>query len=172
MSKNKNKKINKINLNKNLKIEKSYTYGIVWYCRRCGRCCDSPTVTKKDIANIAGYLKMPFDEVVRKYLKYFDGRKGEIKEVKGRCIFLDKNRCTIYKARPLICKLRPFSPQFKNGELVLTYDIWFLRNCIGFFIGDIEIDEKYFRYAEILVKSLGFEEETPKEEFNKLKEKL
>ena len=50
--------------------------------------------------------------------------------------------------------------------------IWFLRNCIGFFIGDIEIDEKYFRYAEILVKSLGYEEETPKEEFNKLKEKL
>ncbi|AEF97305.1 YkgJ family cysteine cluster protein [Methanotorris igneus] len=176
-SKNENKKTNaKINLkNKNSKILKimgSYTCGIAWYCKKCGGCCDSPTVTKKDIVNIAKYLGLSFNEVIEKYLRYFDGKMGEIKEVRGRCIFLDKRRCTIYKARPLICKLRPFSPQFKNGKLVLTYDIWFLKHCRGFFIGDMKIDKKYFKYAEILVKSLGFEEETPKEEFNRLKKRL
>lgn len=139
----------------------------------CGRCCDSPTVTKKDIANIAGHLKIPFDEAVKRYLTYFDGMKGEIKEVRGRCIFLGENKkCTIYKARPLICRVRPYSPQLKNKKPVLTYDGWFLNNCPGLFIGELPVEEEYLKYGETVIKYLDFEENTPEKMFIDAKKKM
>ncbi len=145
--------------------------GISWTCRMCGKCCDSPTITKKDIANISGYLKIPFEECVKKYLNYFDGLTGEVKEVKGKCIFLKGNKCSIYKVRPLICRIRPYSPQFKNNELILTYDGWFLENCPGLFIGDLPVEEEYLKYGMAVVKYLGVEKPTPMEVFKKFREK-
>ncbi|AEH07539.1 YkgJ family cysteine cluster protein [Methanothermococcus okinawensis] len=147
------------------------TKGIAWTCLMCGKCCDSPTVTKKDIANISGYLKIPFEETVKKYLTYFDGTYGELKEVKGKCIFLKDNKCSIYKVRPLICRLRPYSPQLKNGKLILTYDGWFLNNCPGLFIGNLPVEEEYLKYGALVVKYLGEEQPTPDELFKNFKKR-
>jgi Fe-S-cluster containining protein len=153
-----------------MKIEPD-TKGIAWICRMCGKCCDSPTITKKDIANISGYLKISFEECVKKYLNYFDGLKGEVKEVNGKCIFLNGNKCSIYKVRPLICRVRPYSPQLKNGELILTYDGWFLENCSGLFVGDLPVEKEYLKYGIAVVKYLGVEEPTPNELFEKFKKR-
>ncbi len=147
------------------------TKGISWTCRMCGRCCDSPTITKKDIANISGHLKISFEECVQTYLTFFDGVIGELKEVKGKCIFLKNNKCSIYKVRPLICRIRPYSPQLKNGELVLTYDRWFLKNCPGLYEGNLPVDEEYIKYGVAVVKYLGVEEPTPTDLFEKFKHK-
>jgi Fe-S-cluster containining protein len=132
--------------------------GFAWSCRMCGGCCDTPQITKKDIANIAGHLRLSFKEVVDKYLSSFDGVYGEMKSVKGKCIFLKENRCSIYKVRPLICRLRPYSPQMKNGKLILTYDIWFKENCKGIYKGELPVEEEYLKYGELVVKYMGVEE--------------
>jgi len=156
----------------NIKIDKK---NISWSCRTCGKCCDPPTVTKKDIGNICGYLKIPFNKFVNKYLSYFNGTIGELKGIKGKCVFLKGNRCSIYPVRPLICRLRPYSIQRSKDELVLTYDRWFLYNCLGIFIGDQPVEESYLHYGLLVAKYLGVEERTPdnifKHVINKYKEK-
>ncbi|AVB77099.1 YkgJ family cysteine cluster protein [Methanococcus maripaludis] len=156
----------KIDIKKDLK-------NIAWHCRMCGGCCDSPSVSKKDVANIAGFLKIPFDEVVKKYLVNFDGMTGRLKTSKEKCIFLDENnKCKIYRVRPIICRLRPYSVQIKDKNLVLTYDGWFLENCKGLFMGDLDPDEEYYKHAETVLKYLGEEENTPEEFFEKAKKRL
>jgi len=147
--------------------------GICWTCRMCGKCCDSPTVSKKDIGNIGGFLKISFNEVVKKYLKEYDGVRGILKEVNGKCIFLKGNKCSIYKVRPIICRLRPFSPQLDNNEIVLTYDRWFLDNCPGLYIGNAPIDneEVYLKYGIAVINNLGLEEPTPQHYFEKFKKR-
>ena len=151
-----------------------YLGGIAYHCIKCGFCCDAPTVTKKDLANIAGYLKIPFVEVLKRYVKFFNGYIGELREIKGKCIFLDQKtkKCKIYKVRPLVCRLRPYSVQIRNGKLTLTYDVWFLRYCRGLYLGEGRVDEEYFRYAELVLKYLGFEESVDEEEFKKARERL
>ncbi|AIJ06080.1 hypothetical protein JH146_1238 [Methanocaldococcus bathoardescens] len=160
-------KTNKINFD-------VYLDGIAYHCIKCGFCCDAPTVTKKDLAKIAGYLKIPLAEVFKKYVGFFNGYIGELKEVGGKCIFLDKKtkKCKIYDARPLICRLRPYSVQLRDGKLTLTYDIWFLRHCRGLYLGDDKVEDEYFKYAELVLKYLGFEESVDEEEFKKAKERL
>ncbi|MCS3900454.1 YkgJ family cysteine cluster protein [Methanococcus voltae] len=169
------------NSNSNYKTE-----GISWSCRFCGGCCDSPSVTKKDIANISGFLKIPFEEVVSKYLKSFNGKTGVLKTSKTKCIFLGEDRkCKIYKVRPIICRLRPYSIQLmgkkptgskrnkkNSAELKLTYDPWFLENCKGMFLGDLPPEEEYFRHAITVYKYLGEEKSTPEELFEKAKKRL
>lgn len=73
-------------------------------CKRCGKCCRSPRLSKADIKRIkkAGYKKEDFLESfpVGKY----------IKEKNGWCIFLTRGKrafCNVYNARPEICKLYP-----------------------------------------------------------------
>lgn len=157
-------------MEKNIKVDLK---NIGWRCKFCGGCCDCPSVSKKDIANIAGFLKIPFEETVKKYLSSFDGMTGKIKKSKEKCIFLDENkRCKIYRVRPIICRLRPFSVQLQNNELTLTYDPWFLENCRGMFAGENKIEEEYFKHAETVYKFLGEEKATPKEAFEKAKKRL
>ncbi len=141
-----------------MKIEfKEELEGYAWSCVMCGNCCDTPQVTKKDIANIAGNLGLSFKEVVNKYLSEFDGTYGELKEINGKCVFLKKGKCSIYKFRPLICRLRPYSPKLKNNIPILTYDIWFKDNCKGLYLGNLPANKEYHKYGELVVKYLGFE---------------
>ncbi|WP_423791990.1 YkgJ family cysteine cluster protein [Methanocaldococcus indicus] len=136
-----------------MKLELGYGFR----CVRCGKCCISPpTVTKKDIQNIAGYLNISFKDFIKKYCRYFNGKRGEIKKVNGKCVFFKDNGCSIYKVRPIICRFRPYSIQFKNNELVITYDKWFLENCKGLFKGEL-IDEDSLRYYKLVLKYLGVE---------------
>ncbi|MCQ6254016.1 YkgJ family cysteine cluster protein [Methanocaldococcus sp.] len=159
--------------NKNKKFS-VYLGGIAFHCIKCGFCCDAPTVTKKDLGRIAGYLKIPLNEVIKRYVKFFNGYIGELKEIKGKCIFFDNKtrKCKIYKVRPLICRFRPYSIQLRDGKLTLTYDIWFLRHCKGLYIGEGDIEEKYFKYAELVLKYLGFEKDIDEKEFKNAKERL
>jgi Fe-S-cluster containining protein len=40
----------------------------------------------------------------------------------GKCVFLEKNRCTIYSLRPLICRFYPFELKIvANGKHKFLY---------------------------------------------------
>jgi Fe-S-cluster containining protein len=149
------------------------TKNIAWKCKFCGSCCDCPSVSKKDIANISGHLNLKFEEFTKKYLSNFDKFTGKIKKSKEKCVFLDENkRCKIYKVRPIICRLRPYSIQIKNSELCLTYDPWFLEHCNGLYIGNAPPEEEYIKHAETVYKYLGEEKNTPEESYEKAKKRL
>jgi len=74
-------------------------------CKKCGECCYSPRLSKKDIKRIEklGFKK---EEFIEKDFRNF----SYIKEINGYCMFLKRNKkasCKIYKARPTICRLYP-----------------------------------------------------------------
>jgi len=40
----------------------------------------------------------------------------EMKKIEGDCVFLKNNKCTIYEARPLICRFYPFELKFDKDK--------------------------------------------------------
>jgi len=66
----------------------------------------------------------------------------------GRCTFLRGSRCSIYKARPLICRFYPFFlDRSKEGELKIGYD----PACSGVGKGKVR-GEKFFEGLAKLAK--------------------
>ena len=91
----------------------------MYNCSKCpGYCCSYPLIalTKRDVERLAKHFGLSFAEARRKFTrvdpeaKYAmrrkdDGHFGRI------CRFFDtkERRCTIYKARPTICREYPGS---------------------------------------------------------------
>ena len=86
-------------------------------CAKCpGYCCSYPLIplNKRDVERLAKYFKLSFDKAREKFtkrdggLKYVMRRKDD--HIFGRiCRFFDteKRSCTIYHARPSICRAYP-----------------------------------------------------------------
>ena len=99
-------------------------------CSKCpGYCCSYPVIplTKKDVTRLAEHFGLGFKEARRKFTKvdgdepYAMRRKAD--QHYGRiCRFFDTEarRCTIYKARPGICR------EYPGGNSCGYYD--FLRH--------------------------------------------
>jgi Fe-S-cluster containining protein len=47
------------------------------------------------------------------------------KPQKGKCFFLENNRCSVYESRPLICRFFPFALKFNqdSGKYVFSYTL-------------------------------------------------
>jgi Fe-S-cluster containining protein len=89
---------------------------ILYDCAQCpGYCCsyDRIEVTKKDIARLAKHFNLSFEEAKKQFTKFAWGerilrhRKDHI--FKSMCRFFDQEerRCTIYLARPDVCREYP-----------------------------------------------------------------
>lgn len=74
-------------------------------CKKCANCCRHTTVTVsvKEIAEIAGYLRIEPEQVTQLYTTSEDGETILKNEPDG-CVFLHGNECTIYEARPRACR--------------------------------------------------------------------
>ena len=91
-------------------------------CSRCpGYCCSYPLIEigKRDIARLAKHFGLEYREAEERFTK-FDAaeqvralRHRRDKLFKSACIFLDpkQRRCTIYEARPGVCRDYPDSPR-------------------------------------------------------------
>ena len=90
-------------------------------CNRCGSCCLSPFLSKKDIEKIK---KLGYQEDY--FVEQLDSKRF-MKNIDGKCIFLKKGRiteCRIYNARPKTCIKYP-SEIRDNGDCkpeVLAFD--------------------------------------------------
>jgi Fe-S-cluster containining protein len=91
-------------------------------CAKCpAYCCSYPEieVTRRDLARLARHLQLTFAEAEARFTKY-DAKEGVrlLRHQKDRifdsvCTFLDQKtrRCTVYDARPGVCRDYPDSPR-------------------------------------------------------------
>ena len=86
-------------------------------CRKCpGYCCSYPLIPldKRDVERLAKHFGLPYKVARVKFTKVAHGRKYAMRRKKdtvyGRiCRFFDteKRCCTVYKARPAVCRSFP-----------------------------------------------------------------
>ena len=85
-------------------------------CVKCGICCgDTPEkerhiiLLKEEAQRISALAKRQIadfaDELTNKGPYAYEMKKTA---KGGKCLFLQRNRCTIYSARPLVCRFYPF----------------------------------------------------------------
>ncbi len=106
-------------------------------CTGCGNCCRDPLlpVTDADLRRIVEHTGLAPSALVKWVDRHGIDLPGEpesfvtlrtgrrvmvLRHVHGHCRFLGADdRCTIYEARPLGCRIFPFDPDFnRKGELV------------------------------------------------------
>ena len=86
-------------------------------CTKCpAYCCsiyDRVQVTKRDISRLAGYFGVDFETAQKRYTTTWQGERilrRKADPIFGKaCKFLDPTtrQCTIYDARPLVCREFP-----------------------------------------------------------------
>jgi Fe-S-cluster containining protein len=94
-----------------------YSQGLRFECTQCGNCCSGAPgyvwVTLDDMHRIANYLKLPFAEFTKTYVRQIGKRYSLTEKFNYDCTFLtrDKNGksgCMIYPVRPIQCRTWPF----------------------------------------------------------------
>ncbi|MEZ5661229.1 MAG: YkgJ family cysteine cluster protein [Burkholderiaceae bacterium] len=95
-------------------------------CAKCpGYCCSYDRIEAKDsdVKRIARHFDMSFEEAEKKYFRWYTPderilrhRKDEVYGSICRFFDTDERRCTIYKARPSVCR------QYPNGNKCGYYD--------------------------------------------------
>lgn len=98
-------------------------------CSKCtGYCCsyDHIEVTESDIARLAKHFKLSVKTAREKFIKIVEGKTPVLRHrkdhiFKSMCTFFDQEKrcCTIYSARPSVCR------QYPNGTTCGYY--MFLR---------------------------------------------
>ena len=90
-------------------------------CNKCpGYCCSYPLieVTQRDIARVAKHFDVSVEKAKKKFFRYDRSEKSwvlrqkEDEHFKKICRFFDteERRCTIYTARPGVCRDYPGEP--------------------------------------------------------------
>lgn len=128
-----------------------------WTCVRCANSCrDLPghkrsiLLTGHDterIARTTGRATREFSTALRSHFPY----ERKMKKVRGRCIFLNGSTCSIYKARPLICRFYPFFLR-RSGKRAL--EIGFDPACSGIGSGTVPGEEFYQRLTRLAKREL------------------
>jgi uncharacterized protein len=101
------------------KIDPSVWYagGLQFACSQCGNCCTGAPgyvwVTMADMQRIAAYLKKPFDDFTRSYVRQVGQRYALTEKPNFDCSFFTRDEqgkggCTIYPVRPTQCRTWPF----------------------------------------------------------------
>ena len=105
------------------RMKEFYKKGLNFKCQGSGKCCVSRGeygnvyLTKSDKVAMAKYLKLSVKQFLKKYCEVTDGVLHLIQPKNtDDCIFLEKNRCTVYGARPTQCRTWPFWPENMNPK--------------------------------------------------------
>ncbi len=108
---------------------------IRFQCKRCGECCrhvkGAVVLDSLDGYRLAKHLGMLPKDFFDQYCDYFiiDEETHfplytlKTTGQKQKCIFLDKNRCTVRDARPSTCRMYPFwiEPTSSDGGININY---------------------------------------------------
>ena len=124
-------------------------------CVKCASCCKDKnvivTLTHLDIIRLADFLNCDGRELLRNYLSFYQANHQLIEKLvfpaletyrgkailglrkrnDGTCVFLEGNLCSIYPARPMICRTFPFTFSIENGLLRYGLTIKAKKDCKG-----------------------------------------
>jgi len=127
--------------------EVQYPADLRWICVRCTKSCrDLPGRTRK-ILLVQGDIKRITDSTNLTAREFSVSSRGsfpyfrKMRKLGGRCVFLKASRCSIYRARPLICRFYPFSLHPIGDN---TFEMGFDTSCSGIDKGPYR-DERFFR---------------------------
>ncbi len=93
-----------------------YKEGLRFQCTQCGQCCTgSPGyvwITEEDIEMMTEQLDIDRQEFIRRYTRSVHGRLALLEHSRTYdCVFLEGNRCKVYKGRPRQCRTFPWWPE-------------------------------------------------------------
>lgn len=97
-------------------------------CSHCGKCCEKTEMllSKADIERLenAGYRRELF-------VRYDKHGFVQLRNREGYCVFYDeaKNRCKVYKHRPLGCRIYPVI--YSEGEGIIVDDLCPMKNTVS-----------------------------------------
>lgn len=89
----------------------------IFRCRECGFCCHGETTVsldQNDLNNMSTFLRMPIDELTKKYLRVND-TVVQMKIIDGHCIFFNGG-CTIHPGKPWRCSEWPLHPSILHDQ--------------------------------------------------------
>ena len=134
--------------------EVRYPADLRWICVRCTNSChDLPgrerniLLTINDIKRITSATKLASQEFSRSS-RGTTPYERKMKKHKGRCFFLQASGCSIYIARPLICRFYPFSLHPSRDKML---EVGFDSSCSGIGKGPNR-SERFFRSLVTLAK--------------------
>jgi Fe-S-cluster containining protein len=124
---------------------------------KCGVCCgDTKEKTRhilllrteaEQIATITSRPISKFAVKIKNRMPYSYEMKKRAED--GKCVFLEKNLCTIYSLRPLICRCYPFELKSSHNR---KYTFLFTEECLGINKGRM-LSEGYFRKMFLLAQA-------------------
>jgi hypothetical protein len=119
-------------------------------CQRCARCCgDTPHrgriiyLLEEEVRRISKLTKlhpMEFASPISGIGNY----KHRMKKRNGICVFLSNKACKIYKVRPSVCQLYPFTMRISNNTLVFEVS----EDCPGIGLGNQVLDKDFRKMSE------------------------
>lgn len=92
-----------------------YPKNVCFTCSKCGLCCGDTSAKTRHILLLkadAEKIAIFTGQNISKFAHKIQNKRPYIYEMHknvdtGKCIFLEDNKCTIYKYRPLICRFYP-----------------------------------------------------------------
>ena len=138
-------------------------------CKRCGACCRTISASiafgKEELKAASKYLKIPYKKLKRKIRALPLGSK--IFNVPGRpCPFLrERNVCTIYEVRPMVCRLYPMGTAALSATITSKLDITpqcpIVRDLLAkLALARLSLEVAYREDPEQFEKFRQFQEET------------
>jgi Fe-S-cluster containining protein len=94
---------------------RSEPFGYV--CRRCGRCCHGHDIkiNPYEAARLAHNLGQATAQFRAEWTR--DGTGTVLKRTEtGACVFFAEGKCTVYRDRPLVCRIYPLGRGMLNGS--------------------------------------------------------
>jgi Fe-S-cluster containining protein len=144
--------------------EVRYPAHLRWICIRCTKSCRDLPGRTRNILLAQGDIKRITDATKLTAKEFSESSRGsfpyvrKMRKLGGRCIFLEDSRCSIYTARPLICRFYPFSllPTANN-----IYVIGFDSSCSGMGKGSRRSERFFLGLMGLANKELGSQQGPP-----------
>lgn len=106
-----------------------YPANLRWKCVRCTNSCRDVSHRKRNILLTAKDTERIEHVTKQKATQFSIASRGctpyerRMRKIGGRCMFLRGSRCSIYKARPLICRFYPFYlHRSEDGAFQIGFD--------------------------------------------------
>jgi hypothetical protein len=106
-----------------------YPKNVRFTCERCALCCGDTEYKIRNILLMEPEAQHISDETSTPICEFAERLRGSEpyvyrvkKTQEGKCTFLRSNTCSIYRARPLVCRFYPFELKAEStGNYVFSY---------------------------------------------------